>query len=331
MLGRDCTLPPPERVFEFLKDTDPDKRDKLIDILLASPEYIDYWTFRFADLYRVAMGPQGRSEVHQDVLGVGAGHDRPQRALRRNRPQAHRRARLRRASRHYYHIGGELPSPGNMMSEELRVSWAAGSTAPSAITTPTRSGVRTNTGGWRPSLDASAGSDSSVGTCSSSMIGRTRRVRQGRKVIHPRTKHEMEPTFLDGRVLAEDQRTDLRMGLAQWVTSQAYFDEAIVNRMWGLFFSRGIVDPVDDFRLTNPPTHPELLDTLARDFRENGHDLKYLIRLITQSRTYQLSSTPNETNKDDKINYSHSIARPLDPEVLLDAVSPGDGGVRRIR
>ena len=68
-----------------------------------------------------------------------------------------------------------------------------------------------------------------------------------------------------------------------------------------------------------------MLDTLARDFRENGHDLKYLIRLITQSRTYQLSSIPNRTNKNDKINYSHSMARPLDPEVLLDAVSQVTG------
>ena len=99
------------------------------------------------------------------------------------------------------------------------------------------------------------------------------------------------------------------------------FAEAAVNRIWSYFFGRGIVDPVDDFRLTNHPTHPELLEALAQEFRDNNHDVKHLIRLIVQSRAYQLSSEANETNKDDTNNYSHRIPRPLDAEVLLDAIS----------
>ena len=81
------------------------------------------------------------------------------------------------------------------------------------------------------------------------------------------------------------------------------------------------MDPVDDFRSTNPPTHPDLLAKLAEDYRNHGYDLQRLMRLIVSSRAYQLSGLPNESNKDDLINYSHTIPRPLDAEVLLDAIS----------
>ena len=104
-------------------------------------------------------------------------------------------------------------------------------------------------------------------------------------------------------------------------SSNPYFAEAITNRIWSHFFGRGIVDPVDDFRSTNPPTHPELLAALANNFRRHGCDLKYLIKLIVRSRTYQLSRTPNETNKNDTANYSRALSRPLDAEVLLDAIN----------
>ena len=144
---------------------------------------------------------------------------------------------------------------------------------------------------------------------------------QGEKVIHPRTKEEVPPRYLDGTLLAEDELSDPRTPLASWMTSHPHFAEAAVNRIWGYFFGRGIVDPVDDFRSSHQPTHPRLLKALARDFVEHGHDLKHLIRLIVRSRTYQLSSTPNQTNRDDRINYSRAWSRPLDAEVLLDAIS----------
>jgi hypothetical protein len=143
----------------------------------------------------------------------------------------------------------------------------------------------------------------------------------GDPVTNPRTKQVVQPAFLDGRGLTEEERQDPRMTLAKWMTSHPYFAEAAVNRIWSFFFGKGLVEPVDDFRSTNPPTHPELLQALAQDFRENGHDVKRLIRLIVQSRTYQLSAVPNETNKNDKTNYSHTLPRRLDAEVLLDGIS----------
>jgi hypothetical protein len=111
------------------------------------------------------------------------------------------------------------------------------------------------------------------------------------------------------------------MALAKWIVARPEFSETAVNRMWSLFFGRGIVNPVDDFRSTNPPSHPELLQALGRDFRMNGYDLKQLIRRIVHSRTYQLSAAPNDTNKDDQTNFARMAPRPLDAEVLLDAIS----------
>ena len=147
--------------------------------------------------------------------------------------------------------------------------------------------------------------------------------KDGGKAIHPRKKDEVQPRFLDGKALPEGGQADPRAYLAEWVTSldNPFFARASVNRMWGYFFPRGIVEPVDDFRTANPATHPELLDALAEDFKQHGYDLKHLVRRIVQSRTYQLSGRSNETNRGDTINCARSLPRRLDAEVLLDAIS----------
>jgi hypothetical protein len=141
------------------------------------------------------------------------------------------------------------------------------------------------------------------------------------RVLHPRTKQVVVPALLDGTEIPYTPNNFPRRELARWMVSHPYFAEAAVNRMWSYFFGRGIADPVDDFRSTNPPTHPQLLRRLASYFVENGYDLKALARLIVQSRTYQLSSRTNATNEGDETNYSHALARPLDAEILLDAIS----------
>ncbi|HEX4797159.1 MAG TPA: DUF1553 domain-containing protein, partial [Humisphaera sp.] len=109
--------------------------------------------------------------------------------------------------------------------------------------------------------------------------------------------------------------------LAQWITSpqNPFFARAQVNRIWFHLMGRGIVDPIDDFRATNPASHPALLDALAKDFVDHHYDVRYIIKLIMASRTYALSAEPNETNADDETNFSHTIARRLTAEQLLDA------------
>ena len=126
---------------------------------------------------------------------------------------------------------------------------------------------------------------------------------------------------------------DRRTILADWMTSadNPWLARCLVNRMWAHFLGRGIVEPVDDFRLTNPPSNPELLDALAASFVEHHYDLHWLIGTITASRTYQLSSEPNETNERDDQNYSRALLRRLDAEVLLDAICQTTGVGEKFR
>jgi hypothetical protein len=115
---------------------------------------------------------------------------------------------------------------------------------------------------------------------------------------------------------------DPRLKLADWMSSpqNPFFAKALVNRYWKHFFQRGLIEPEDDIRDTNPPTNPELLDALAKLFVESGFDLKALVRVIAQSNAYQLSATPNEHNLADRQNYSRYYPRRLQAEVLLDAI-----------
>src|SRR5262249_24929252 len=122
---------------------------------------------------------------------------------------------------------------------------------------------------------------------------------------------------------SEDPDDDPREALARWMTGpeNPFFAEVIVNRVWADLMGRGIVEPMDDLRATNPPSNPPLLKALAEDFRRHGHDLKHLIRTIMASSVYALSSEPNERNVSDTRNYSRHYRQRLRAEVLLDAIS----------
>ena len=145
----------------------------------------------------------------------------------------------------------------------------------------------------------------------------------GGAVHHPVTGEVMKPKAPDGPELTVESTKDPRLAFVDWLTepSNPFFARAAVNRVWAAFFGRGFVEPVDDFRVSNPANNEPLLGALARDFAANGYDLKRLIRRILESRTYQLSSTPNEYNLTDTRNFSRSYRRRLPAEVLLDAVN----------
>ena len=114
--------------------------------------------------------------------------------------------------------------------------------------------------------------------------------------------------------------------LADWLTSpkNIQFARAVVNRYWRLFLGRGFVEPVDDFRITNPPTNEPLIDALAQDFIDHGYDLHHLIRRITLSKAYGLDSQPNKDNKGDTMAYSRFYPRRMHSEQLLDGISVSD-------
>ena len=143
------------------------------------------------------------------------------------------------------------------------------------------------------------------------------------EVKDPRTGKPTVPRFLGAASSAsvgEDNRDRLEL-LADWIASpdNGFFARAQVNRIWYHLMGRGIVDPIDDFRSTNPPSHPALLDALTRDFIEHDFDLRHLIRRMMNSRTYQLSSVPGD-GAGDGGNYSHGGIRRLTAEQLLDAM-----------
>ena len=311
------TLPPPHRVQEFLSDPDPNKREKLIEILLESPEYVDFWTFRFSDLFRVVQEPM-YSQLYWEWIRSSVAANKPYDQMARERLAAQGRDR---PSRHYYENNSQ---PDRILSEELRLFMGRRFDCAQCHDHPFEPWSQDQFWG----LAAFFGNIDFIGYYDlvfDNPAGGYGDKGQPGLLRHPRKKTVVEPAFLDGTPLPEDRRLDPRRELANWLTSHPYFAEAAVNRMWGFFFGRGIVDPVDDFKASNPPTHPELLEALAADFRENGHELKHLIRLIVQSRTYQLSSRPSAANHDDRINYSHFMPQPLEAEVLLDAVSQVTG------
>ena len=118
-----------------------------------------------------------------------------------------------------------------------------------------------------------------------------------------------------------------RLALAEWLTSDEnpFFARAITNRLWSYFFGRGIIDPVDDIRASNPPVNPALLEALAADFVKNGYDLQHVIRTIVNSRTYQTGIAANEWNENDVTNFSRFLPRRLTAESLLDAITVATG------
>jgi Protein of unknown function (DUF1553)/Protein of unknown function (DUF1549) len=142
-------------------------------------------------------------------------------------------------------------------------------------------------------------------------------------VNNKRTSQVAKIQPLAGAPMEVSPEDDPRQKLVDWMANPTnpFFARAVANRYWAHFFGRGIVDPLDDMRVTNPPSNPELLDALAKDLVDHKYSLKELIRTICKSRTYQLSAVPNEFNKQDKQAYARYYPRRMSAEVLYDAVN----------
>jgi hypothetical protein len=153
------------------------------------------------------------------------------------------------------------------------------------------------------------------------------------EVIHPKTKQRVQPKYLDGSKEKEKPGQDVRQSLADWVTSadNPFFARTIANRIWRRYFGRGLVEPVDDFRVTNPPSNAPLLDALAKDFVEHGFSIRNLERRILNSRVYQLSALPNDSNRHDTMNYSRYYLKRMSAEELMDAVVQVTGVEQRFQ
>ena len=311
--------PTPEEARAFLDSTETNRREVLIDSLLEQPEYVDHWANQWADLlrpnpYRVGIKAvlnydnwirqQFRDDVSYDefarrlITAKGSTWHNGASTLYRDRrspdeiatliSQLFLGVRLECAKCHHH--------PFEKWSQHDFYSFAA------YFGKIGRKGR-----GLSPPI---SGSEEIMYVSTKG------------EVRHPVTDEVLEPAPLFGDANA-DGESDPREALARWMTSPEndLFAKVQVNRVWAQLMGRGVVEPVDDLRSTNPPSNPELLDALARHFQQSGYDQKELIRTIVLSNIYSLSSVPNETNASDRLNYSRHYRHRLRAEVLLDAVA----------
>ena len=314
-------LPPnPEQVRSFLSDKTPskEKREKLIDVLAESPEYVDHWTHKWGDLLqsnRKFLGERGmwlfKQWIHETIA--------------ENRPYNQFVHDLITATGSAY---------ANPAANYFRVSREY--TAAVENTTQLFLGVRfsCNKCHDHPFEVWTQNQYYEFGAFFADVKLKNGRL-PGEEVVyasftptsvqHPRTLAVVPPAVPFGET--KKDTADKREALAEWLTSaeNPMFAKAGVNRIWSYFMGRGIIDPVDDIRSSNPPSNPELLDALTKDFVDNGFDIKHIMKTITRSRTYQQSIKTNEWNKEDTINFSHAIARRLTAEQLLDAIGVATG------
>lgn len=324
VIGR---LPTVEEARAFLDDRDPNKREKLIDALLARPEYADFWANKWADLIRPNPYRAGIKAVYNLDAWL-------RESFRENKPY----------DRFVYELvtatGSTFRDGPTVMHRDRR--------DPEEITTMVSQlflGVRLDCAKchhhpfeiWsQDDFYSFAAFFSRVGHrgqgISAPISGGEEIIYLSEKpfrgdVKHPVTGKAMVPKPLLGKEQVIDTTQDPRRVLASWMIApeNPFFAKVMANRVWADLMGRGIVDPVDDLRATNPPSNEPLLDALADDFKKNKFDIKKLIRTICTSHAYGLSSIPNERNLNDGRNYSRHYRQRLRAEIMLDAVTDVTG------
>lgn len=313
-------LPNPELAKQFAADTDPGKRDRLIDQLLASPEYASFMALKWSAILQNkrigkeefapgthAMSAWLKDAMHRDmpydqfVRTILTAEGTPEtcppvvwfRVVRTNEENVDNIAQLFlgtriQCARCHHH-------PFEKWGQEDYFALAAFFARVGRKTYDTFPNGQAN---------------------EAVFVARTGEVK------HPRTGKVIPAHGLDAAPVEIPPGSDPRQKLAEWLTapSNPFFARALVNRLWGHFFSRGLVEPIDDMRVTNPPVNPELLDALAADFIRSGFRLQHVVRTICRSATYQLSSEPTPANLPDKQNFARYYPKRLPAEVLLDSV-----------
>lgn len=323
-------LPKPEEAREFLASTDANKREKLIDSLLRRPEFDDYWTMKWADILRL-------EERTLDPKGSMAYREWIRTAISTGMPLDRFAYELLTATGSTY-----TDPPANYYRRTRTAIELAENTAQTFM------GVRMLCAKchnhpferWKQddyyTLAAFFARVGRKGEFTRKdrfdlheLIGEeTISVADKGEVENPRTDRPAAPRIYAPGVPGSETppvgpSQDPRVVFAEWLTrpDNPYFAKAMVNRIWYHLMGKGLVDPVDDLRESNPASHPELLEALAKDFRAHGCDLRHVVRTIMTSRIYQLSSSPNRTNADDDRFFSRAIPTRLGAEVLLDAIS----------
>jgi len=309
-------LPTPEETSQFLADASPNKREQWIDSLLESTDYADY----FANKWSAILRNKRRDATH--ARGTRIFHDWIRDSLHTNLPYDQFVRQLLTASGEI----GQNP-PVAWYREVDDISEQVEDSAQLFL------GLRIQCARchhhpfekWsQQDYYGFAAFFSRIGRKPGAQFGEDRVFynRGAGAAKNPKTGENVPPTGLGAKPAQITLEDDPRGALVDWMVEKdnAFFAPALVNRYWKHFFSRGLVDPEDDMRVTNPATNPELLDALSKGFIESGFDIKQLVRTICNSQTYQLSSLPNEYNAGDKQNYSRYYPKRLPAEVLLDSI-----------
>lgn len=317
IIGR---LPTPAEARRFLADASSEKRTRLVDDLLERPEYADHWSGKWADLLRP-------NPYHVGIKAVVTYDQWIRDSFRKNKPYDQFVRELITAK------GSTWENGAAVMFRDRR--------QPAEITTLVSQlflGIRLECAKCHHHPFEKWGQDDFYsfaayfarigrkGTGISAPISGSEEVitlaKKG-SVSHPLTGETLPPRPLFGEAPPVAEEDEPRQSLAAWVTDEKnpFFAQVIVNRVWADLMGRGIVEPVDDLRATNPPTNPALLEALAADFRQQKCDLKQLIRRICNSHVYSLSSLTTERNATDRQNYSRHYRTRLRGEVLLDAIA----------
>lgn len=309
-------LPTPEETEEFLASTDPEKRDRLIDQLLNSGDYADYFANKWNALLK------NRRDDASDLKSNFAFHAWVRDSILSNKP--------------YDQFVRELLAATGTIIGNPPVAWYKRVKEPKDQLEDVAQlflGVRMQCAQCHHHpFERWSQEDYYALAAFFTQVGRKPSDTRGEDLIfhrrgvaaatHMKTGQPVKPAALGDSVGEIPPDEDPRLRLADWMSrpENPFFAKALVNRYWKHFFGRGLIEPEDDIRDSNPPTNPELLAALEKHFIESGYDLKALVRVITQSSAYQLSAMPNEHNVVDRQNYSRYYPRRLQAEVMLDSI-----------
>ncbi len=319
-------LPTPEERARFLTDvptpspeTRRNQRAKLVDALLERPEFIDYWAYKWSELLLISTRrlPQPAVWSFYQFVRQSVADNKPWDRLARDILTA-KGSNLDNGAANYFVLHKDISD----LTESTSVTFMGLSiTCCRCHNHPLEKWTQDQ---YWSMANLFARVALKKGERTGEVIVQ---VLPSGDVPHLRRGMPMPPAPLDGKPLSLESPADRRVYFVDWLTAadNPYFAKALVNRVWRNFMGRGLVEPEDDLRQTNPPTNPELLDALAKDFIDHQYDVKYLIRTIMNSAAYQRSSRPLPGNQGDDRFYSHYLIRRLSAEVILDAYSQVTG------
>ena len=317
-------LPSPDDVRAFLADPAPSrvKRDRKIDKLVASPAFVDHWTVKWSDLLQSTRkflgekGTYGFREWIRESIASNKPYDKMVRELLTSRGSTYDDP----AGNYFRATRDAKPTMEKTTQVFLGVRMVCAQCHDHPFEKWTQNQY------YQMSAFFSA-----VGLRPGYEVGEEILYdqRADYEMKHPKDSRIVAPEFLIAsltptKIPAGPQRRD---ALAEWLVSKQnpFFAKAVANRLWSYFFGKGIIDPVDDIRASNPPVNPALLEALTKDLTDHNFDLQSLIRTIVKSRAYQASFVTNEWNALDADNFSHALPRRLNAEPLMDAVEAAAG------